>query len=80
MIVLLVLEERVLVINVNMQRCLAVSDGASHNQPSPGFVCYASVISHAGHQTAKKRLRPRSKRENKANVFETELIVNCCFI
>ena len=55
---LLVLEARLLVINVNMQRLVALSDGgcAPHNQPSLGFVCCASVISHAGHQTAKKRV------------------------
>ena len=57
-ILLLVLEARLLVINVNMQRLVALSDGgcAPHNQPSLGFVCCASVISHAGHQTAKKRV------------------------
>ena len=55
---LLVLEARLLVINVNMQRLVALSDGgcAPHNQPSLGFVCCASVISHAGHQTAEKRV------------------------
>ena len=32
-------------------------------QPSRGFVCCASVISHAGHQTAKKKVETKMERK-----------------